>query len=137
MDQPLSRPRRWRSAVNRAEFALCEVNGLKNEMQELLDQMQALRDQLQDLCDRAKDPLSKFESAVVDLICLQSEYDCWTVPENLSDSRLQAKIFKVTSIGFKGLLEGGHDLEDFDSDYTSGVLWEAQECDLPKGYGRD
>jgi hypothetical protein len=137
MDQPLSRPRRWRGAINRAESAMREVVGLKNEMQELLDQMQDLRDQMRDLRDQAQEPLSKFESAVVDLICLQSEYDCWTVPENLSDSRLQDKICNVTSINFKGLREGSRDLEQFDSDYAYGVLWEAQECNLPKGYGRD
>jgi hypothetical protein len=137
MDQPLSRPRRWRGAINHAESAMCEVVSLKNEMQELLDQMQDLRDQMQDLRNRAQEPLSNFESAIVDLICLQSEYDCWTVPENLSDSRLQGKICNVTSINFKALCEGSRDLEQFDSDYAYRVLWEAQECDLPKGYGRD
>jgi hypothetical protein len=137
MDQPLSRPHRWRAAVSRGESAIIEVIGLKNEMQELLDQMQDLRDQMQDLRDQAKDPLLKFESAVVDLICLQSEYDCWTVPENLSDSRLQDKINDVTSIDLKGLRESSRDLEQFDSEYAHGVLWEAQECNLPKGYGRD
>jgi hypothetical protein len=137
MDQPLSRPRRWRGAINRAESAIREVVSLKNETQELLDQMQDLRDQMQDLRDRAKDPLSEFESAVVDLICLQGEYDCWTVPENLLDSRLQGKICNVTSINFKGLCEGSRDLEQFDSDHAYRVLWEAQECNLPKGYGRD
>jgi hypothetical protein len=116
---------------------MVEVDSLKDEMQELLDQMQDLRDQMHNVRDQARGPLSKFEDAVVDLVCLQSEYDCWTVPENLSDSRLQDKIFEVTTIGLKGLRENSRDLEQFDSDYASGVIWEAEQCVLPRGYGRD
>lgn len=137
MDKPLSRPLRWREAIRRANLAMVEVGNLKSEIQELEDQMQVLRDQMQDLRDQANDPLSEFEGAVVDLIYLQSEYDCWSVPENLSDTRLQDKIFAVAGINLKGLHEDSRDLDQFDSDYAATILWQAQECDLPKGYGRD
>ena len=137
MDKPLSRPIRWRAAVNRASSATSELVSLKYEMQELLEQIEDLQNQMQDLRLKAKEPLARFEDAVVDLICLQSEYDCWTVPENLSDSRLQDKIDKVTAINFKGLREASLDLDHFDQEDAFGVLGEAEECDLPKGYGRD
>jgi hypothetical protein len=137
MDQSMSRPHRWRMAISRTRNAMSDIRDLQYEMQELLEQMQNLQGQIQQLRDQAKDPLSEFESAIVDLICLQGEYDCWTVPDNLSESRLQEKINKVTFINFDGLRKDSSELETLDLEYAAGVLEEAEQCSLPKGYGRD
>jgi hypothetical protein len=137
MDRLLSRPYRWRAAIDRAKAAAADVRGLQDEQQELLDQIEVLERQIAQLHDQASEPLSRFESSVVDLICLQSEYDCWTVPENLSESRLQDKILEVTSFDFKRLQEYSACLDEFEVDRAFDVLWEAEECSLPKGYGRD
>src|SRR5690349_7260798 len=122
MDQSVSRPQRWRAAVNRAQAAMSDIRGLQDERQEVLDQIQELENQLRQIDNRAKEPLSRFEGSVVDLIVLQSEYECWSVPDNLSGSRLQDKIYDVTGFDFKRLQEYSSSLEEFDADRAHDVL---------------
>jgi len=53
-----------------------------------------------------------------------SDYDCWTVRENLSDSRLQEKLLKVQEPNFKGVRDDIAELKKF---ILEDVLEEAPE----------
>jgi hypothetical protein len=154
MDQGVSRPVRWRTAVNRAANAQSQLRHLHRQWATKLEE---LREELDDLRARRDGMSEELDDALLDLICLQSEYNVWNVPENLSDSRLQGKLFGVQSFGFKALREDVPNLAKFSLedelestlesnledtvdacfDHLEGTLYEAKEFDLPKGYGRD
>ena len=84
-------------------------------------------------------------TATDDLISLQSEYSTWSVPENFWEPPLQEKLSDVEGLNFKELQHKIPDLRDMpdplkefdphEDDFF--VLDEAEEIDLPKGYGRD
>jgi hypothetical protein len=149
MDQRLSRPVRWRMATTRGLRATAELQDLRSRW---LTKMQELRDELENLRDEQAGKVKQLGDALADLICLQSEYNCWDVPENLEDSRLRSKLYDVQLFNFEALLDSLQELNNFpaadeieeaidslDDPYEDMVfrLDEAREFDLPKGYGRD
>jgi hypothetical protein len=149
MDQQLSRPVRWRMATTRGIKALSSLRELRGLWIEKLRELQV---ELEDLRDRQSRKVKEFEDALGDLICLQSEYDCWNVPENLEYSRVRSKLDDVQSTDFQRMLDRSREMTGFpvedeleeaveSSDdpyeYAIAALDEARELDLPKGYGRD
>jgi hypothetical protein len=151
MDERPSRPARWRTSVNRATNALSDLKHLHREWATKLEES---REVLNDLRDRRKSASKKLNDALADLVYLQSDYSCWTVPDNLSDSRLQEKLFAVQNFDFKfdipnltkfAIEDTLEDTSEFELERTldlifdgpEGTLYEAKEFDLPKGYGRD
>jgi hypothetical protein len=95
MDERLSRPARWNSAIKRANRALKDLDCARDQLIEVFEK-------LQDEWDTA---CKEFDDAVGELISLQSEYSAWQVPENLWDSRVQEKLNKVQDLDFKSLKE--------------------------------
>ena len=82
MDQQLSRPARWRSAVNRGINA---VSGLRELRTEWASKLEELVEELSNLREQRASKKEVLSDALTDLINLQRDYDCWTVPENLAD----------------------------------------------------
>ena len=139
----LSRPDRWHSAINRVEDATEDLGALKNKWELLEEEWKEVQEEwaakFQELRDQWKAPQGRLGDALLDLICLQSEYSMWSVPDNLEESRLQWKLSDVTSLNFQSVLDdvGDHDPETFDTDWVWGIVEKAKKIDLPKGYGRD
>ena len=135
MAQVLSRPARWTDATNRAATAL-------RKLQSLRDQLITAREELEDEWTSAR---QKFDDALLDLISLQSEYAVMIVPENLCESRLQEKLYRVEEFDFRPMRDRVPDLKKV-SDPLEGFnpaenddfldLDDAKAVDLPKWYGR-
>jgi hypothetical protein len=131
-----SRPVRWASAINRATNAI-------SELQYLRDRLITVREELEHEWTTAR---GKFDDALFDLISLQSEYAVMSVPENLSESRFQEKLYRIGEFDFESLRDKVPDLKnipdplkEFDPRNNDDFLDldEAKAADLPKGYGRD
>jgi hypothetical protein len=131
-----SRPTRWHNAVRRANEAVYELA-------ELRDQLIAVRDEIEERWTRER---TKLENALRELIELQSEYASLGVPDNLSDSRTQEKLYRVADFNFEKMLGSAPDmtvifqpLDDFNpsEDDTFVELYDAERVALPKFYGRD
>src|SRR6266540_6137820 len=101
MAQVLSRPARWTDATNRAATAL-------RKLQSLRDQLITAREELEDEWTSAR---QKFDDALLDLISLQSEYAVMIVPENLCESRLQEKLYRVEEFDFRPMRDRVPDLK--------------------------
>ena len=149
MEQRLSRPERWRIATSRGIRAISVLRDLQSSW---MMKLQELRNELENLRDEQTNMAQMLEEALAELIYLQSEYNCWSVPENLSDSRLQSKLNDVQSFSFRTQFDRVQELtklpledqleaviDSLDDPYqeANGILYEAKEFDLPKGYGRD
>lgn len=80
----------------------------------------------QNACDRARVAAEDLESAFGDLKDIQSEYEEWrdNLPENLQSSALAEKLNEVCDL-------------DLDLDDVGGKVDEAENVDLPRGFGRD
>jgi hypothetical protein len=153
-----SRPKRWRTAVERANNAATALAGLREEwklkLQELHEEVACLRKKNAIKCGELKDELQK-------LMNLQNEYQDWSsrIPDQLSDSATKEKLDAVEDIYFERLLKNGLDQKIFVfeealdeavaaievDDYNEEdpledvftTLENALECDLPLGFGRD
>jgi hypothetical protein len=88
-----SRPVRWRNAAKRASNAV-------NELHELREQLIAARDEIEESWTQQQASLKK---VLLELIELQSEYASMTVPENLSDSKPQQKLYHVAELDFESM----------------------------------
>jgi hypothetical protein len=156
MDQRLSRPARWRNAVNRATNALGNLRDLHGQW---ATKLEGLREELEALCAHRTSASKDLRTAISDLIELQWEYDCWrsTIPESLEYSPSAEKLDDVQNVNFNRLQGNVSDLtkfaledaledaveDTFDNPLHESfmealaTLHEAKEFDLPKGYGRD
>lgn len=102
-----SRSARWTDAVGKAKSAL-----------------EAMTAQLDEL-----------ESAISDLRSVQEEYEEWkdNLPENLQSSPLGEKLEEVCYLDIEGIIDTVRSaVEDAES-----TLDEAENIDLPRGFGRD
>src|SRR5215469_13707629 len=110
MDQRVSRPVRWRIAVNRATSAL---RGLKDLHREWAFKIQELHEELEELRAQRTRRSEELNDALADLVSLKSEYAIWVVPESLTDSRLQEKLYDVQDFDFQGLRDDIPELTKF------------------------
>lgn len=131
-----SRPVRWQSAVRQANDALYELHQLR-------EQLIAVRDEVEENWTKQQ---TRLDHALHELTALKSEYASISVPDNLSGSRTQDKLFHVAEFDFEKLRNKvpGIDalfkpLDEFnpmeDDDFSE--LYLAENADLPKFYGRD
>jgi hypothetical protein len=60
--------------------------------------LERLREELDELRAQRTSRREELDDALLDLVRLQSDYDCLTVPENFSDSRLQDKLHRVQAL---------------------------------------
>lgn len=76
---------------------------------------------------QVEDAVAMYNTAISDLQELQAEYEDWRarLPENLSGSALADKLDTVVSISF----------EELEPDFSE--LEEAENVELPRGFGRD
>lgn len=136
MDQKVSRPVRWNAATRRAINALDRICSLHAELMEKVEEIE----------EEWNEQSAELDDALLDLVCLQSEYEVMATPENLYDSRFHEKRRNVEVLRFDRMRESVPrlrkltvQLEEFDTfgrdDFTD--LYEARQIDLPKGYGRD
>jgi hypothetical protein len=81
-----------------------------------------------DAVTRAREAHEKLESAFDDLDCLRQEYEEWrdNLPDNLQSSPLSEKLNEVADLDFSGTL-----------DEVREVIDQAENADLPRGFGRD
>ena len=99
-----SRPKRWRTAVERATNAATALAELREEwklnLQELHEEVDSLRKKKAIKCGELKDELKK-------LMNLQNEYQDWSsrIPDQFSDSATKEKLDAVEAIYFEGLLK--------------------------------
>lgn len=82
--------------------------------------------------EAAREQLGEVESALDELRSIQEEYQEWkdNLPENLQQSALAEKLDQVCSLDFDLGVEDL--LNDIDT-----VVSEAEEVELPRGFGRD
>jgi len=111
MAKPLSRPARWNAAVAAGQDALQEAR----DAQETLDNAKA-----------------NLEQALNDLDELRGEYEEWkdNLPDSLQQSPVAEKLEAVCDISL------GWGTDD-DLDDAENMLSEAENADLPRGFGND
>jgi hypothetical protein len=150
MDQRLTKPERWRRAIARGQTAIEEMKELRRNW---LMKLEMLRDELEELSAHRDKKSEALREALLDLYRLQGEYERWSVPDSLSETRLQDKLSRVQEFDFqtpRNNLPGNDpfdfeealaqvDTDPFDDPFEgiSITLEEAKACDLPLGYGRD
>lgn len=107
MAKGTSRPKQWSEACGKARAAFDALTSAAEEMREALDELNAVRD----------------------------DYESWrdNLPENLQQSALGEKLDTVCDMDF----EGGADEVQSAIDSLDSLISEAEEADLPLGFGRD
>ncbi len=152
MDKRVSRPDQWRSAINRASYAIHQVLELRRQW---ITKLEQLRGELEELREQRTTVSKSLDEALDDLIYLQSDYQFHkdVLPESLWDTNYGTKLDDVQNFSFKRQQERipadeKFPLEDaleesLDDEWredpfidTPAELEEAKEFDLPKGYGR-
>jgi hypothetical protein len=90
MDQRVSRPIRWRRAINRANNAIRGVLELRSQW---ITKLEQLREELEDLRAQRTGKSKELSDALANLVSLQSDYD--RVPndvQNFSFEHLREQI---------------------------------------------
>jgi hypothetical protein len=137
MHRNLSRPERWEIATRGAESALNKIYSLRDELIQKRDELQ---EQWENQC-------STLHGAVVDLMCLQQEYEnMMEAHPNLDESRFERKRHRVLNVDFESMRKSIPDLQKLtamleqfnpidNNDFNE--LNRVEPGNLPKGYGRD
>ena len=132
MGQPLSRPVRWASAIERANNAKWELQSLRDQLIETYEKFE----------DQWTNERKNFDTALGDLVHLQHDYASSTV---LADPNTAERQDYVTGLNFEKMLDKIPDLgkiieplKKFNPSETSDfdTLDDAQVTP-PKWYGRD
>jgi hypothetical protein len=82
-------------------------------------------------CSRAILLAGELEEALSDLVDLQSEYEEWAdnLPDGLRDSPVAEKLEAVVSLDLEGACSSAAEIQ--------GIANEAEDVELPRGFGRD
>jgi len=102
MDQGVSRPDQWRSAINRANYA---IRGLRELRSQWITKLEQLREELEDLRAQRTGKSEALSNALADLVGLQREYEFCRqqVPDSLEDTNYATKLDDVQNFSFEYL----------------------------------
>jgi hypothetical protein len=153
MEQRVSRPVQWRTAINRANNAIGGVLELRSQW---MTKLEELRGVLEDLRAQRTCKSQELGDALADLVSLQSDYQFCRdqVPQSLEDTNYVTKLDDVQHFVFEHLrkqvpedekfpledeLEEALNNEYLEEPFIDALaeLEEAEAFDLPKGFGRD
>jgi hypothetical protein len=153
MEQRVSRPVQWRTAINRANNAIGGVLELRSQW---MTKLEELRGVLEDLRAQRTCKSQELGDALADLVSLQSDYQFCRdqVPQSLEDTNYVTKLDDVQHFVFEHQrkqvpedekfpledeLEEALNNEYLEEPFIDALaeLEEAEAFDLPKGFGRD
>lgn len=145
-----SRPARWGRAVESGLDASRQLEEMHDERVELQEEEAELlltdprtdvqearlievRERLQEIEQTVQDLIDTVNAALEQLEDLRGEYESWydNLPENLQDSNLGSKLSEITYLSFD-VIGDSEDAQD-----ATQALEEAENADLPLGFGRD
>jgi hypothetical protein len=140
MAKNLSRPKRWQKAVNDGLDAA-------NQLIQQCDEFEGLKkEEVKEWAEGVNTLVESLNGALEELEDLRSEYDDWlgNLPENLQQSELGSKLENISGLSFDIIdgIEPKANQEDVDNfrvnvDDASCQLDEAENAELPRGFGRD
>lgn len=154
MTKQKSRPTRWAEAVSKAQdarAALVEIReGVEGKLDEAWDAFLAQIDEIASEAQAAyNEGASELRDAMSDLNDVREEYCDWlnNLPDNMQSSPVAEKLQTIDDMDFE--IEVPDDLEithpdkpdwevsEMDLDDIESTLAEAENADLPRGFGRD
>lgn len=131
MTEQLSRPKRW-------EYAVSSAKALLEEYQNKLDYV---NDIVSGLVEELNEMAAGVNTAVEEIQEIQTEYEDWqsNLPENLADSNTATMLDEVVNIDLTVEIQEiqFEEFEKDDSDEVLSSLEEAENVELPRGFGRD
>ena len=146
-----SRPQRWSNAAAKARTAHETLLGIQDKVNDDLAQaMQTLVDGIQEALDKANEEIGDARQDAIDALEelkeIQEEYQDWydNMPYQLQDGPTGEKLSEVTNID----LDWEPDVDmtapevpdlsfELDLDDLESVIDEAENADLPRGFGKD
>ena len=144
-----SRPARWTEAVNEGRKAYEEIETLMQTINDdLADEFRILWEAAVERAqEKVQDAVDKATNALQEISELQEEYSEWyeSMPEQLQEGPTGEKLSEIIELDFDleitVELESADDLEvpelQADLSELEELLDEAENADLPRGFGRD